>query len=108
MSPLLPADLPYDIDAALEGLSSLGRHLATLHGLDVSPLVGCDGEAMLVVEGPDFEGQSPTWLVTAAAGRPMMLEAVVDETRLELLAIAPADRILALLGALARRVRIDA
>ena len=69
----------------------------------------CDGSVMLLVESNADNGDDPsTWIVTLAPGGRLSLEAVVDETRLEIVAVGPADRILSLLRTLVQPVAVDA
>ena len=80
--------------------------------LRCTPCPSCDGSVMLLVEStaedPSGTDDPATWIVTLAPGGRMALESVVDETRPEMLAIGPADRILALLRVLAEPVKVDA
>ncbi len=77
-----------------------------------TPCPSCDGTVMLLVERNAEDeagmGDPSSWIVTLVPGGRLSLEAVVDETRLEMLAIGPADRILALLKVLAEPVKVDA
>ena len=78
--------------------------------LECIPCPSCDGTVMLMIESSAAgEADDPaTWLVTLVPGGRLSLEAVVDDTRLEMLAIGPADRILAVLRTLAEPVTVDA
>jgi hypothetical protein len=66
---------------------------------------------MLIVEtaAPAGDGADPAmWVVSPAACGRLALEAVVNETRFDLLAIGPAERILTLLEALAAPAKVNA
>jgi hypothetical protein len=80
--------------------------------LRCTPCPSCDGTVMLLVERnaeDEADADDPSsWIVTLVPGGRLSLEAVRDETRLEMLAIGPADRILALLRVLAEPVKVDA
>ena len=94
--------------AALADVRVVAARLATWGGavdLDCIAHASCDGEAMLVVEAADDGG---TWVVTAAPGGRLRLEAMVGEAHLDLLAEGPVDRILAHIGAMAARPRVAA
>ena len=101
--------------AALSGpLSCLEEFGERLSGamLRCTPCPSCDGTVMLLVERnaeEEADADDPSnWIVTLVPSGRLSLEAVVDETRLEMLAIGPADRILALLRVLAEPVKVDA
>lgn len=68
-----------------------------LKGCEVSLIPGADGPAMLMVErlGPDGRTASHTWLLTPASPTTLELETIVGETRLDLVAEGPPDRLLA-------------
>lgn len=68
-----------------------------LKGCEVSLIPGADGPAMLMVERlePDGRTASHTWLLTPASATTLELETIVGETRLDLVAEGPPDRILA-------------
>ena len=101
---LVAAAFPPELAAFQERLS--GSSLAA------TASAACDGEAMLIIEhlgGRDAdEGAPATWIVTAAGHGQLVLEAVVDEIRLELLVIGPAERVLARLEALASQAVVNA
>lgn len=105
MTTLQTADLPHDAVAPLAGL---GAQLAAHPALDVTLLADTGAGAMLLVEGIDLSGAEANWLVTTTRDHTLTLEAVEDEIRLQLLAVAPPERILALITALAGRVKVDA
>jgi hypothetical protein len=103
----LPRSCPV---AALADVRAIAVRLAAWGGgvnLECVAHASCDGEAMLVVEQAGGAG-GPTWVVTAATGGRLRLEAMVDEAHLDLLAEGPVDRILAHLGAVAARPRVAA
>jgi len=79
-------------------------------GLTCTPCPASDGTAMLLIESAtdDADEDPACWIVTLIPCGRMSLEAIVDETRLDMLAIGPADRILALLIALAEPVKVNA
>jgi hypothetical protein len=61
---------------------------------------------MLMVERENAAGRiTDTWLVTVVSNTVMRLERMVAESRLELLAEGPADRILTQLVRVAKRPR---
>lgn len=97
------------LSAPLACLQELSERLSGTM-LSCIPCPSCDGTAMLLVEshGADAADEPSTWIVTLVPGGRMALEAVVDEIRLEMLAIGPADRIVALLKAAAEPVKVDA
>ena len=69
------------------------------------------GPSMLMIEPqsrPMNRGGAATWLVTPVSAGMLRLEAMLGETRLELLAEAPPDRILERLALLSRRHRTHA
>jgi hypothetical protein len=99
------------ISGPLSCLEEFGERLSGAM-LRCTPCPSCDGTVMLLVErsAEDEAGADDpsSWIVTLVPGGRMSLEAVVDETRLEMLAIGPADRILALLRVLAEPVKVNA
>jgi len=110
MPRIAPGPLPRSCPvAALADVQVVAARLAAWGGhvdLDCIAHASCDGEAMLVVESAGAEGT--TWVVTAAPGGRLRLEAMVDEVHLDLLAEGPVDRILAHLAAIAARPRVAA
>ncbi len=111
MPRIAPGPLPRPCPvAALADMRMVAARLAAWGGavgLGWVAHASCDGEAMLVVEQAGDEG-GPTWVVTAAPGGRLRLEAMVDEAHLDLLAEGPVDRILARLSAVAARPRVAA
>jgi hypothetical protein len=102
---------PATVSGSLARLEEFSERLSGAL-LACTPCPSLDGKAMLIIESctpdPDAANDPATWIVTFVAGGRMALEAVVDETRLEMLAIGPADRIVALLKTLAEPVKVDA
>jgi hypothetical protein len=108
MSRAMNDTLSTTVSGALACLEDFSARLSGAH-LACTPCPACDGSMMLVVESGDGNADDPaTWIVTLAPGGRLALEAVIDETRLEILAIGPADRILTLLRTLSQPVAVDA
>jgi hypothetical protein len=97
------------LSGALASLEAFRERLADA-ALHCTPCPSCDGNVMLLIESADPEAADDpaTWIVTLVPGGRLSLEAVIGETRLEMLAIGPADRILAVLRTLAEPVTVDA
>jgi hypothetical protein len=78
---------------------------ARIAGCACTVIAGCHEPAMLMVERPatGAPGGIRTWLVTVVSPATFRLEAMVGESRLDLLLEGPPDRILAHLGRLGRR-----
>jgi len=70
-----------------------------LKGCEVSLIPGVDGPAMLMIErlSADRATATHTWLLTPVSATALELECVVGETRLDLVAEGPPDRLLACL-----------
>jgi hypothetical protein len=68
-----------------------------LKDCEVTLIPGADGPAMVMVErmGPDGVTASHTWLLTPLSATTLELETIQGETRLDLVAEGPPDRLLA-------------
>lgn len=87
----------------LERLAERAAEL--IRDCDCDLILGCDGDPMLVVTPRAAAADEPSWLVTSLAPTRLRLEAVAEDVRLDLLAEAGPDRILARLSALAEQAR---
>jgi hypothetical protein len=68
-----------------------------LKGCEVTLIPGANGPAMVMVERLRQDGRtaSHTWLLTPVSPTTLELETIVGETRLDLVAEGPPDRLLA-------------
>lgn len=85
-------------DRAAHPLEPLAARAAwLLKGCEVTLIPGADGPAMVMVERmePDGVTASHTWLLTPISATTLELETIQGETRLDLMAEGPPDRLLA-------------
>ncbi len=111
MTWIAPSPLPRSCPvAALADLRMVVDRIAAWDGfadMDYAAHASCDGAAILVVETARAGGDT-TWVLTTAPDGRLRLEAMVDESYLDLVAEGPVDRILAYLGTMVARPRVVA